>query len=138
MTGKPSIDVRDKIRGPRGSVVKITVERAADKRVQTVEITRDAVPQPSIPDSLLDQTRCGIHRHDSRDLITRPPMSFRERLNGLRARGMNSLVLDLRNNPGGFLDQAIHVAEVFLPSGPIDTDAKGTKRSPRQHLQIAK
>lgn len=53
MTGKESMEVRDKIRGPRGSVVKITVERAADNRVQTVEITRDSVPQPSVPDAYL-------------------------------------------------------------------------------------
>ena len=52
-TGKSSLEVRDKIRGPRGSVVKITIERAADKRVQTVEITRDVVPQPSIPDAYM-------------------------------------------------------------------------------------
>ncbi len=51
--GKTSLEVRDKIRGPRGSKVKITVERASDKRMQTVEITRDAVPQPSIPDAYI-------------------------------------------------------------------------------------
>jgi carboxyl-terminal processing protease len=43
----------------------------------------------------------------------------------LHARGMNSLVLDLRNNPGGFLDQAIHVAEVFLRSGQLILTQKG-------------
>src|SRR6266700_3146979 len=53
MTGKAAAEVRDKIRGPRGSVVKITLERAADKRIQVVQITRDAVPQPSIPDYYL-------------------------------------------------------------------------------------
>ena len=42
MTGKESMEVRDKIRGPRGSVVKITVERAVDKRLQTVANNRDA------------------------------------------------------------------------------------------------
>lgn len=53
MTGKDSAQVRDRIRGPRGSIVKITVERAADNRVQIVEITRDAVPQPSVPDAYI-------------------------------------------------------------------------------------
>ena len=43
----------------------------------------------------------------------------------LHAKGMNSLVLDLRNNPGGFLDQAIHVAEVFLRSGQLILTQKG-------------
>ncbi|HEX6283341.1 MAG TPA: PDZ domain-containing protein, partial [Pyrinomonadaceae bacterium] len=49
MTGKFSIEVRDKIRGPRGSTVKLTLERAADKRIEEVAIVRDIVPQPSIP-----------------------------------------------------------------------------------------
>ncbi|HYJ47332.1 MAG TPA: PDZ domain-containing protein, partial [Pyrinomonadaceae bacterium] len=44
MTGKFSSDVRDKIRGPRGSTVKVTVERASSLKPETVEITRDAVP----------------------------------------------------------------------------------------------
>ena len=50
MHGKSSAEVRDKIRGPRGSQVKVTVTRANSGKVETVEITRDAVPQPSVPD----------------------------------------------------------------------------------------
>ena len=53
MTGKQSIEVRDKIRGPRGSLVKITVERAADGKIETLPITRQAVPQPSVPDAYM-------------------------------------------------------------------------------------
>jgi carboxyl-terminal processing protease len=124
MVGKPSIDVRDKIRGPRGSVVKITVERAADKRVQTVEITRDAVPQPSIPDAYLIKPGVG-YVDMTRGFNYTTTDELQEAIEGLRSRGMNSLVLDLRNNPGGFLDQAIHVAEVFLPRGQLILTQKG-------------
>lgn len=124
MTGKLSIDVRDKIRGPRGSVVKVTVERAADRRVQTVEITRDAVPQPSIPDAYV--IRPGVGYVDmTRGFNYTTTDELQEAIEGLRARGMNSLVLDLRGNPGGFLDQAIHVAQLFLPSGQLILTQKG-------------
>ncbi len=124
MTGKSSLEVRDKIRGPRGSTVKLTLERAADKKIQTVDITRDAVPQPSIPDSYMlkpgvgyiDMTR-GFNYTTTDELI--------EALERLHAKGMTSLVLDLRNNPGGFLDQAIHVAEVFLKNGQRILTQKG-------------
>src|SRR6266508_683761 len=123
-TGKSSLAVRDKIRGPRGSVVKITVERAADKHIQAVEITRDVVPQPSIPDAYMikpgvgyvDMTR-GFNYSTTEELLNA--------LETLHSQGVNSLVLDLRNNPGGFLDQAIHVAEVFLPSGQLILTQKG-------------
>jgi carboxyl-terminal processing protease len=124
MTGKGSLEVRDKIRGPRGSVVKITVERASDKRMQTVEITRDAVPQPSIPDSYL--LKPGVGYIDmTRGFNYSTTDELQDALEMLHAKGMNSLVLDLRNNPGGFLDQAIHVAEVFLPVGQLILTQKG-------------
>ncbi len=123
-TGKSSLEVRDKIRGPRGSTVKLTVERAADKHVQTLDITRDVVPQPSIPDAYvikpgvgyIDMTR-GFNYTTTDELLNA--------LETLHARGASSLVLDLRNNPGGFLDQAIHVAEVFLPYGQLILTQKG-------------
>lgn len=124
MHGKSSLEVRDKIRGPRGSTVKLTLERAADKRVEKVDIVRDAVPQPSIPDAYMlkpgvgyiDMTR-GFNYTTTDELL--------DALDRLHAKGMTSLVLDLRNNPGGFLDQAIHVAEVFLRSGQLILTQKG-------------
>jgi carboxyl-terminal processing protease len=124
MAGKLSLEVRDKIRGPRGSVVKLTLERSVDKRIQKVEITRDAVSQPSIPDAYMlkpgvgyiDMTR-GFNYTTTDELL--------DSLERLHAKGMTSLVLDLRNNPGGFLDQAIHVAEVFLKNGQLILTQKG-------------
>jgi carboxyl-terminal processing protease len=124
MTGKPSLEVRDKIRGPRGSVVKVTIERAADNRMQTVEITRDVVPQPSVPDAYMIKPGVG-YIDMTRGFNYSTTEELQDALGQLHARGMNSLVLDLRNNPGGFLDQAIHVAEVFLPNGQLILTQKG-------------
>ncbi len=124
MTGRPSAEVRDKIRGPRGSVVKITVERALDKRVRTLEITRDAVPQPSIPDSYL--LKPGVGYVDmTRGFNYSTTEELQQAVERLRTKGMTSLVLDLRNNPGGFLDQSINVAELFLPAGQLILTQKG-------------
>ncbi len=129
--------MRDKIRGPRGSTVKLTLERAADKRIEKVDIVRDAVPQPSIPDAYM--LKPGVGYIDmTADSTTPPPTSCSTRSIRLHAKGMNSLVLDLRNNPGGFLDQAIHVAEVFLRSGQLILTQKGPKRFSRQYLRVAK
>lgn len=122
--GKASLEVRDKIRGPRGLTVKITVERAADKRVQTVELTRDAVPQPSVPDAYMIKPAVG-YVDMTRGFNYTTTEELQNALEILHARGANSLVLDLRNNPGGFLDQAIHVAEVFLPNGQLILTQKG-------------
>lgn len=128
MTGKASLEVRDKIRGPRGSIVQIKVERAADKRVQTVEITRDVVPQPSIPDAYLIKPGVG-YVDMTRGFNYSTTEELQDALETLHAKGANSLVLDLRNNPGGFLDQAIQVAEMFVPNGQLILTQKGRNGS---------
>jgi carboxyl-terminal processing protease len=122
--GKNSSDVRDRLRGPKGSTVKVTVERASTKALETVEITRDAVGQPTIPDSYIlkpgvgyiDMTR-GFNRSTAEEFIAS--------VEDLRKQGMTSLVLDLRGNPGGLLDQAVKVAERFLQRGQVILSQKG-------------
>ncbi|HEY0379349.1 MAG TPA: S41 family peptidase [Pyrinomonadaceae bacterium] len=124
MAGKFSSDVRDKIRGPRGSTVKVTVERASNLKPETVEITRDAVPQPSIPDAYMLRPGVGyIGMTQGFNYTTADELQAA--LDDLHAQGMQSLVLDLRNNPGGFLDQAIRVSEKFLQRGQTILTQKG-------------
>ena len=124
MHGKSSAEVRDKIRGPRGSLVKVTVKRASTGNLQTVDIVRDAVSQPSVPDSYMIKPGVGYidmthgFNYDTAELL-------QDRIEKLHTRGMNSLVLDLRNNPGGFLDQALNVAQIFLPQGQVILTQKG-------------
>ncbi len=129
MTGKTSLEVRDKIRGPRGTSVRVTLERASDKRLEIIELTREAVGQPSVPDAYLIKPGVG-YIDMTRGFNYTTTDELEEALALLRNQGATSLVLDLRNNPGGFLDQAIHVAEVFLPSGQLILTQKG--RTPQR------
>jgi carboxyl-terminal processing protease len=127
MRGKTSLEVRDKIRGPRGSQVTITLERVATGRTEAVEITRDAVGQPSIPDAYMLKPGVGyIDMQHGFNYTTTDELQ--SALDFLHTKGMQYLVLDLRNNPGGFLDQAIHVAEKFLQSGQLILSQKGRDR----------
>jgi carboxyl-terminal processing protease len=127
MRGKTSLEVRDKIRGPRGSQVTIILERAATGRTETVEIMRDAVSQPSIPDAYMLRPGVGyIDMQHGFNYTTTDELA--DKLDYLHSKGMQYLVLDLRNNPGGFLDQAIHVAEKFLQSGQLILSQKGRDR----------
>lgn len=124
MHAKSSAEVRDKIRGPRGSHVKLTITRANTGKSDVVEIVRDAVPQPSVPDAYM--IRPGVGYIDmTRGFNYDTAEGLQSALDFLHARGMSSLVLDLRNNPGGFLDQAIRVAETFLPLGQPILTQKG-------------
>lgn len=116
MSGKNSSVVRDKVRGRKGTIVRLTIERAATKRREIVELRRNRVPQPSIPDAYLLRGNIGyVDLSEGFNYTTFDEMEAV--LKDLHARGMNSLILDLRNNPGGILDQAVKVAEKFLPAG---------------------
>ncbi|MDX6383159.1 MAG: carboxyl-terminal processing protease [Blastocatellia bacterium] len=124
MHGKLSAEVRDKIRGPRGSHVKVTITHASTGKTDVVEIVRDAVSQPSVPDFYM--IRPGVGYIDMTHGFNYDTWEgLQSALDSLHSRGMNSLVLDLRNNPGGFLEQAIRVAEAFLPSGQRILSQKG-------------
>ena len=124
MHGKPSADVRDKIRGPRDSHVKVTVTRATTGKVETVEIVRASVQQPSVPDYYFIRPGVGYidmthgFNYDTAE-------GLQDALDHLHQHGLNSIVLDLRNNPGGFLDSAIAVAGTFLPQGQLILTQKG-------------
>lgn len=127
MRGKGSSEVRDKIRGPRGTVVKITLERAATKQLETVEITRDRVEQPSIPDAYLIRPGVG-YVNMSGGFNSTTADELEAALERLRTKGMTSLVLDLRGNPGGFLDQSVRVSSKFLQRGQVVLTQKGRSR----------
>ena len=124
MRGKTTAEVRDKIRGPRGTKVRLAIEHAATGRVENVEITRDAVSQPSVPDAYM--IRPGVGYIDmTRGFNFDTADELQSSLEQLHRKGMTSLVLDLRENPGGFLEEAVRVADQFLQRDQIILTQKG-------------
>ncbi len=116
MSGKATSDVRDRIRGAKNTMVRMSIDRASDGRIETIEIRRNIVNQPSIPDSYL--LRAGIGYVDlSNGFNFTTVEELTSALNDLHDRGMTSMILDLRDNPGGIVDQAVGVAGKFLPAG---------------------
>jgi carboxyl-terminal processing protease len=124
VSGKDSGFVRDKVRGRRGSIVRLTIERAETRRTEIVEIRRNRVLQPSIPDAYLIRQNIGyIDMTEGFNYTTAE--EFNVVLADLREQGLNGLILDLRDNPGGILDQAVKVAEKFLPAGTTIVTQRG-------------
>jgi carboxyl-terminal processing protease len=124
MAGKNSSIVRDKVRGKKGSTVRILVERGDSKRPETVEIRRNRVPQPTIPDAYIVREGIGyIDMSEGFNYTTAEELTVA--LGELHKQGMTSLILDLRENTGGILDQAVKVAEKFLPSGSVVVTQRG-------------
>lgn len=127
MSGKSSDVVRDKIRGKNGTTVRLTVERADTRRQETIDIRRGRVPQPSIPDAYILRPGVGyIELSDGFNYTTFDELEAAMR--ALREQGMKSLILDLRGNPGGIVEQAVKVAERFLPTGSPIVSQRGRSR----------
>lgn len=114
--GKPFPEVRDMLRGPRGTPVKLLIERNGTGLRETVSIVRDAVPQPSIPEAYMIRPGVGyISMTGGFNQTTYA--EFAEAMKRLKAQGMKELVLDLKNNGGGLVSQAYRVANSFLSAG---------------------
>ena len=127
LLGKESDVVRDKLRGPDGTVARVTVLRAATDREETVSLRRGPVPQPSIPDSYMLRPGVGyIALTEGFNYTTND--EFNAALRTLKGKGMRSLVLDLRGNPGGIVDQAVKVVEKFVPAQTVIVTQKGRSR----------
>ena len=114
--GKPFPDVRNMLRGPRGTPVKLVIERHSTGKRENIEIIRDAVGQPSIPEAYMIRPGVGyISMTGGFNQTTYA--EFVEAMKRLKAQGMKELVLDLKNNGGGLVNQAYKVANSFLSSG---------------------
>lgn len=106
-----------KIRGAQGTEVELLILHKEDKMPSTVKIVRDSIPLISVKTRFLETGYVWVR-------ITRfSDNTQKELLEGLadvaKQAEIKGLVLDLRNNPGGLLDQAVKVADVFLSSGEI-------------------
>ncbi|HET6891045.1 MAG TPA: S41 family peptidase [Pyrinomonadaceae bacterium] len=133
MRNKTYGEVRKFLLGPRGTIVKVTVEHAATKQAETVTITRDAVPLPSIPQAYMVKPGVGyIAMTGGFNLTTAD--EFQEALEDLHSKGMNMLILDLRGNRGGLLIQAVKVANTFLQRGQTIVKQKGRIRGSTENF----
>lgn len=124
MVGKPFNEVREFLRGPRGTAATLVVERYGTGKRETVEIIRDAVSQPSIAESYMIKPGVGYIAMTGGFNYT-TYNEFREAMKNLKAQGMQQLVLDLRNNGGGLVNQAYMVANTFLADGQTVFTQKG-------------
>jgi carboxyl-terminal processing protease len=124
MIGKNFTEVRTFLRGPRGTVAKLVVEKYGTGKRETVEIIRDSVSQPSIAESYMIRPGVGyIAMTGGFNQTTYA--EFAQAIKTLKEQGMTQLVLDLRNNGGGLVSQAYRVANTFLSRGQTIFTQKG-------------
>jgi carboxyl-terminal processing protease len=104
------------IRGPEGTVVQLKVLREDVAEPFTVEIERARIPLPTIESEMRDDGLAYVKLYE---FNSRANARLQSALEQLSSQDPQGLILDLRNNPGGFLSEAVNVASQFIPEGPI-------------------
>ena len=124
--GKSLMEAVDLMRGPVGSSIEITVRRRGVKKALIFNITREIIQVQSVKSELIDNNigyiRLTSFNENSSEQI-------KEKVNKLnKNKDLKGYILDLRNNPGGLLSQAIKISDFFLENGEI-VSTKGRKIS---------
>ena len=115
------------MRGEPGTQLVLTVWREKEEKVLDIPIKRAVINVASIKDAYLIEDKIGYIK-----LIEFQEKAGREledALKKLEGQGMDALILDLRNNPGGLLDSAIEICEKFLPKGQIIVSTKSRSQA---------
>jgi carboxyl-terminal processing protease len=112
-------DAVKRIRGPRGTKVKLTVFHVDKREKETITVIRERIPITSVKEGRIidEEAKIGFIRLVSFQKNTEDEM--RKALRELTGKGMKGLVLDLRDNGGGLLGSAINIADLFLKEGVI-------------------
>lgn len=133
-------DAVKRLRGPKGSTVRITIQRPGYDSPLEFTVIRDEIPLHSVPYFFMVSKKTGYIRLQDFNETTacRPsdgPDCERElekSLRSLREKGASSVILDIRDNPGGLLDQAFAVSNLFLRKGQLVVFTRG--RSKRDEM----
>ena len=129
-----SAEVSKNVRGERGTSVKIRIERVGSTNPIDFEIVRGGVPLPSIRNFFMLPNSIGyVGLTGGFQQTTSEELSIA--IADLKKNGMKSLILDLRGNPGGILEQAIAVVSKFVPSGQTVVSVKGSDGTKLRELR---
>jgi len=126
MAGRSTEEVFNRIKGPEGAPVKLTLYRPDESKYLDVTIVREQMVIPTIFHQM-KPGQTGYIRIEGFNVNTKP--QFREAMADLTDHGMVALILDVRNNPGGVLDVVTYIANYFVPEGVITyvVDARGRR-----------
>jgi carboxyl-terminal processing protease len=125
VTGIDGGQVRERILGPKGSTVKLTVSRQGVARPLEFEIVRESIVVPTVEGRILDGNIAYVHLYTFGDATAQ---DLHHELKQLLDQKPKGLILDLRNNGGGYLDTAIAVASEFIGDGVIMYEVYGDGR----------
>ena len=124
--GKSLSEAVDLMRGPVGSEIELTVRRRGVKKALTFNITREIIEVKSVKSDLIDNNIGYLRLTSFNDNSSQQIKKQIKKLNNNK--NLKAFILDLRNNPGGLLNQAIKITDFFLENGEI-VSTKSRKKS---------
>lgn len=127
LSGKklPNDSIFAKLKGDRGSKVKLTVFRKSENKTFNVQITRDVVPIKSVDIATVINNSIGYIKINRFAETTYK--EFHKGLAELKEKGINELIIDLRDNGGGYLEMAVEIADDLLADGQLIVKTKNKK-----------
>jgi carboxyl-terminal processing protease len=129
--------VLERVRGEKGETVELTVERAGAVSPITVRIKRDEVKLPTVRSAFMTAQPGTGYIGLTGGFAAKTEEELSAAIIKLKQEGMQQLVLDLRGNPGGLLDQAIEVTKKFLPAGQKILEVRGREgRFPNRVFEV--
>ena len=108
--------VKTKIRGEEGTSFKMTVLRGDDRKEVELDLTRRSIEVETVAGKMLDNN-IGYIAVSQFDAVTSE--QFKSNIESLQSQGMKKLIVDLRGNPGGLLDQVVDMLDYILPEGLV-------------------
>ncbi len=117
------VEVKQRLRGPKGTKVKVSVLRGTSQKLADYEIVRDKIPLISVEAAYMINDATGYIRVNTFSSTTH--QEFSEKLHELKEKGMEKLVLDLRSNPGGYLQAATSMADELISGEKLLVYTKG-------------
>lgn len=124
-------DVLKMLKGPKGTKVVLSIFRKGVKGLRDYTITRDVIPLNSLDGAFMVNRSTGYIKLNSFSATTYD--EFIEAMNELQPAGMKNLILDLRDNGGGYLDYAVDIADDLLPEGSTIVYTKGLHRKDKYY-----
>lgn len=123
LAGKNNQEVSEMLRGQVGTGFKLTVQRPGTEKTLEFDIVRRSIQLPIIPYYTALDNHVGYINLST--FSGNPSKEFKQAFLDLKKKGITSLVIDLRNNGGGLLDEAIEIANFFVPRGKVLVTTKG-------------
>jgi len=132
--GLTTTDVADLLKGPKGTVVKITVSREGYDQQLVFTVTRDEIPRHSVDIAFMLKPGVGYIRLSGFNETT--DREIGDALKQLNAPTLDGLILDMRGNPGGLLNEAVAVGDMFLDKNQLIVSHHGRTSPERKYFAL--